>query len=69
MSLLSQRSHFNKHLSSLVELVEISSALTDWYTPFEVCEFFRNYYNQNAKLWPMLMGPPKTNYSIVSMFQ
>lgn len=39
------------------ELVEISSALTDWYAHFEVCGSFRNYYNQNAKLLAPLWGP------------
>lgn len=32
------------------ELVEISSALTDWCAHFKVCEFVKNYYNQNVKI-------------------
>lgn len=49
------------------ELVGISSALTDWCAHFEVCEYLKNYYNQNTKLLAHAYGAPKANNSTVSI--
>lgn len=49
------------------ELVGIASALTDWYAPFEVFEYLKNCYNQNATLLALADGAPKANNSTASV--
>lgn len=47
--------------------MEISSALTDWYAHFKVCEYVKNYYNQNVKIEAYASEVTKANNSTVSI--